>query len=398
MFSQVNSKKALRIGVVTTLALGAMTYLTVPSSAADSVSLGKSTNYSVLAAGGFSNSGSSSVQGEFGLTSTISYLDTGTLSMNGAYHFGDASAKEAMTDAKAVYLSAQGQRSTGTIGPEIGGLTKVPGVYSNAAGLNLKGILTLDAKNDPNAVFIFQTAGTFVANSGAKVNLINSAQACNIFWQVGNSVTIESNSEIQGNILSNMGVKSYAGTTIFGRVFSIQGAISTVGTSIVKAPCTKASSDGKSGTTSTISIGSGEYAVSGDNAHFALNLKSRTVTGSVTYSGTTSWYIIGKWKFEGKLNAYSLANGTGITLGTGTLSYWGKDAKGKSPSKNGWIVATVAPTPVEIRFQTPAMNLKGTDRSTRVTAFAIGFDGAKVTDAPALPQMTALIPVKKIRE
>jgi lipoprotein-anchoring transpeptidase ErfK/SrfK len=49
--------------------------------------------------------------------------------------------------------------------------------------------VTLNAQGDPNAVFIFQI-GSLTTGSNTSVLLINGAQACNVFWQVGSSVTL----------------------------------------------------------------------------------------------------------------------------------------------------------------------------------------------------------------
>ena len=50
--------------------------------------------------------------------------------------------------------------------------------------------MTLNAQGDPDAVFIFKTASTLITASASQVNLINGAQACRVYWQVGSSATL----------------------------------------------------------------------------------------------------------------------------------------------------------------------------------------------------------------
>ena len=132
----------------------------------------------------------------------------------------------------------------------LGGLTLAPGVYtaspSGTGTFDIVGSdLTLDAKGDPNAVFIFQIgAALTVGAPGAprSVILINGAQAKNVFWQVGSAATINGGGggTMVGSILSNAGVTfSTAGSVIptflSGRALSLVGSVTMVNT-IVTVP------------------------------------------------------------------------------------------------------------------------------------------------------------------
>lgn len=80
-------------------------------------------------------------------------------------------------------------------GPNLGGLTLAPGVYTAPGGsfLLTGSDLTLDAQGNANAVWVFQMATSLtVGAAGAprNVTLINGAQAQNVFWQVGSAATI----------------------------------------------------------------------------------------------------------------------------------------------------------------------------------------------------------------
>jgi hypothetical protein len=110
------------------------------------------------------------------------------------------------------------------------------------------GDLTLDAKGDPNAFWVFQMATTLTVGtpqSNRSVLLVNGAQAKNVFWQVGSAATINGilgGGTFQGTIIAQDGVSiSTAGvvaiTTINGRAEVLTGPVTMVNTVInVPAP------------------------------------------------------------------------------------------------------------------------------------------------------------------
>jgi hypothetical protein len=57
------------------------------------------------------------------------------------------------------------------------------------------------------------------------VSLINGAQACNVFWQVGSSATIGTGSTFVGNILAYTSITLTTGATVDGRVLALNGAV-----------------------------------------------------------------------------------------------------------------------------------------------------------------------------
>lgn len=134
----------------------------------------------------------------------------------------------------------------------LGGLPPLaPGVYTSASGsFTLQGTdLTLDAKGDPNATFVFQMATSLtVGGPGAafprSVILINGAQAKNVFWQVGSAATINAGGggTMVGTIISQSGAAfSTAGNVnkvmLEGRVLSLGASVTLVNTVInVPAP------------------------------------------------------------------------------------------------------------------------------------------------------------------
>ena len=111
------------------------------------------------------------------------------------------------------------------------------------------GDLTLDARGDANAVWVFQMATTLtVGGPGAaapeSVLLINGAQAQNVYWQVGSAATINAGGggTMVGTIISFAGaafstVGNVAIVTLDGRAISLNASVTLVDTVInVPAP------------------------------------------------------------------------------------------------------------------------------------------------------------------
>jgi Ice-binding-like/Bacterial Ig-like domain len=125
-------------------------------------------------------------------------------------------------------------------------LVLVPGDYTAAAGSFMiqGGDLTLDARGDANAVFVFQMATTLtVGGPGAafpqSIILINGAQAKNVFWQVGSAATINAagGGTMVGTIISQAGaafstVGNTTVVTLNGRVLSLGASVTLVDTVI----------------------------------------------------------------------------------------------------------------------------------------------------------------------
>ena len=122
--------------------------------------------------------------------------------------------------------------------------TLTPGVYHGDSSLGITGKLTLDAQGDPNAVFIFQANSTLITEKDSEVILINGAQACNVFWQVGSSATLKTSSIFKGNILALESISLQASANVSGRLLARNGAVTLITNTVAKPPCTVASTGG----------------------------------------------------------------------------------------------------------------------------------------------------------
>jgi len=64
------------------------------------------------------------------------------------------------------------------------------------------------------------------------VVLAKGATAGNVFWQVGSSATLGTNTAFEGSILANISGTVTTGASITGRVFALTGAVTLNGNRI----------------------------------------------------------------------------------------------------------------------------------------------------------------------
>jgi hypothetical protein len=117
---------------------------------------------------------------------------------------------------------------------DIGGTVIPPGTYKAPVSLAITGNVTLDAQNDPNAVFIFQMASTLTTSTNSTITLINRANACNVFWQVGSSATLNTASQFYGTILAQASISLGTGTVVNGRLLARTGAVTLLSNAVTK--------------------------------------------------------------------------------------------------------------------------------------------------------------------
>jgi hypothetical protein len=202
--------------------------------------LGSASTFAVLGASTVTNTGPSAITGDLGVSpgTAITGFPPGTVT-GGAIHAGDAVATQAHSDLATAYGVIAGDFSppaNDLSGQDLGGLTLFPGVYHFANAAALSTILTLDAQGNPNAVFVFQITNTLITASNSSVHLINGANAENVYFQVGSSATLGTNTAFQGNILADVSVTITTGASILnGRALAVMGAV-TLDTNAVTVP------------------------------------------------------------------------------------------------------------------------------------------------------------------
>ena len=108
---------------------------------------------------------------------------------------------------------------------QLGGLTWTRGVYDGLGAVDVTGVATFDAQNDPNAIFIIRSSGAMTTAAGSSMALINGARAANIFFVPNGAANTGADSLLLGNILASGAISFGAGAGSEGRLFSTAGAI-----------------------------------------------------------------------------------------------------------------------------------------------------------------------------
>jgi len=204
--------------------------------AAPSVGLGTAAAFSVLGGSSVTNTGPTTMFGDLGLSPGSSV--TGAPHVLGETHVDDAvaiGAKNALTSA---YNDAASRPSNGSAGTDLAGQVFLPGVRTASSSLLLSsGSVTLDAQGNPNAVFIFQIGTTLITGSNTSVKLINGAQACNVFWQVGSSATLGTGTSFVGTIMAAATITANTAATIHGRLLASTAAVNLDTNTITTSSC-----------------------------------------------------------------------------------------------------------------------------------------------------------------
>ncbi len=248
--------------------------------------LGAAQSFAVLAGSTVTNTGATIVDGDLGVDPglAVTGFPPGLVG-GGTIHRGDAVALQAQSDTAAAYTSIAGEAPTADLtGQDLGGQTLVAGVYHFSSSAQLTGALTLDAQGDPSARFDFQMASTLTTASNASVVLINGAQDCNIFWQVGSSATLGTTTAFRGSILALTSITLDTGATVSGRTLARNAAV-TMDENRVSAPTCAGSADASADVSSASDTGTSSDANTSSDASSRPDTSSGPDTGAVAVDG-----------------------------------------------------------------------------------------------------------------
>jgi hypothetical protein len=127
----------------------------------------------------------------------------------------------AVGDMELGYTNAAGRKNpnfTNLGAGNIGGLTLVPGLYKWTTEVSIPTSVTISG--GPNAVWIFQIAGTLTQANATSVILKGGARAKNIFWQTSSSVAIGTTAHFEGTILAKTKIAVKTGASANGRLLA----------------------------------------------------------------------------------------------------------------------------------------------------------------------------------
>ena len=282
----VRQMRRVRVGVASAAALGLLIALPVGAQAAvQPIPLGNADPFVVLAGQTITNTGTTTITGDIGISPGSSLTGGPPLMvLNGTSHVADPVALGAQAALGTAFDNAAGQTPATAVPSELGGSTLVPGIYS-AGVFTITNTLTLDAGNDPNAIFVFQSAATLNAATGSRVNLINGASPCNVFWLVRSSATLETTANFSGNILALTDVNLRTGATLQGRALARNGQVTLDANTITKPTCVTATPTATTTPTPQVSqlptgaVATGDGSTSGGNDGLGL------LAGALVFAG-----------------------------------------------------------------------------------------------------------------
>ena len=278
------------LALMMTTAVLLTTGTTANAAIVPTVPLGTSANYAVLGASTVTNTGGSILDGSLGLWpgTSITGFPPGRVLPPGKTDTTNAAALQAQSELTVAYVSAAGRPRDATTTADLANLKLGAGVYAgpSRSPLSLTGPLVLDGAGDPSSVFIFQTNSTLITGSGSTVSLINGAQECNVFWQVGSSATLGTSSVFVGNILALTSITVNNSVTVHGRALARNGAVTLDNDTFTKPTCAVLPSTGSTGGSDSTPVGTGSGAGTTGGGTETTGTGTGTPSGG-TGTGTT---------------------------------------------------------------------------------------------------------------
>ena len=191
------------------------------------VFLGTAANFKVLAGSKIKSTGATAVTGDIGVSPSTEITGFPPATLTGVQHPGNATSEAAQVDLKAAFDTTASRTADSTITTQLGELTYTPGMYESSSGaFGLTDTLTLDGGGDASAVWVFKMSGALTTAADSYVKLMNGAQWYNVFWHVGSSATLGSNSSISGNIMASSSITANNGAAIGGRLLALDDSVS----------------------------------------------------------------------------------------------------------------------------------------------------------------------------
>lgn len=175
-------------------------------------------------------------------------------------------------------------------------LVLTPHTYLMDAATVLTDTLFLNAQNNTNAIFVLSVTGALSTSVGATVHLMNGAQAKNVFWVVNGNVSLNSDANFIGTIVSDAGTIDLAmGADLKGRALTTNGIFTTNNiTATVSTMCS--------------SVGVNSFDKSNQiiifpnpfNSHLVINLTTLTIANHTQF---VLYNIIGEVVMNTSLNS-----------------------------------------------------------------------------------------------
>ncbi|CAG8981293.1 hypothetical protein HYALB_00005093, partial [Hymenoscyphus albidus] len=202
--------------------------------------------FGVVVNSAITNTGATTVFGDIGTEQTFTSITgfppgivTGTI-----YDNSDGFISDVITDASDAFDAINGQTDNGADPIDITGSTLGtgsvagyvgtlgPGAYT-AVTIPLRGTFTLQGTNDPADKWFFTSDFTVITQPDTQIILAGGAQACNVWWAVGSSATIDLRSQFLGHILAQASVTFNTGAVVNRSLAAFTGS-TTLDTNVIR--------------------------------------------------------------------------------------------------------------------------------------------------------------------
>ncbi len=223
---------------------------TAAAPVATSPPLGMADSFAILAATAITNVPTSAISGDVGLSpaSGSDYAGLGATDMvTGAIYAVDMAGPAGSVNAPALLTTAKTDLVTAYNGlasqtcditypgtKDLGGSSLAPGVYC-ADDFALSGNLTLNGA--PTDAWIFKSSSTLITTGTANVTLSSGNEPCYVWWQVGSSATLGTNTSLAGNILALTSISLATGANLDGRALARNGAVTMDRNAVTRPIC-----------------------------------------------------------------------------------------------------------------------------------------------------------------
>ncbi|MCX5775795.1 MAG: ice-binding family protein [Firmicutes bacterium] len=216
------------------------------------IDLGTSANYAALAKSGISTTGATSITGNVAispaagtyLTGFSETLDATNTFSTSSYVTGHLFAYDyasptpvvlgtATADMQIAYNTGAGilPDYTELFAGDLSGKTMSSGAYQWSNNLLINTDLTLTGNSTD--IWVFQIAGTLTQAAGVRVTLAGGALPENIYWIVGDSISMGVGAHTEGTMLGMTNIAMQTNSSINGRLLA-QTAITLDSTTVVK--------------------------------------------------------------------------------------------------------------------------------------------------------------------
>ena len=168
-----------------------------------------------------SSTGTTVLNGDLGVQASTAVTGFPPGVVNGGSHLGDPAATVARADLVAAVDAGSTHEPSDEIHGNLADRAFHRGVHHQATGMALDGTVILDAKGDPESVFIFRTDADLDIGPGSSIVLANGAQAANVYWIVAGVIRAGAGGSLSGSMLARGAIALAAHTVLTGRVLSL---------------------------------------------------------------------------------------------------------------------------------------------------------------------------------